>query len=300
MKLHINPLINKTVGMLSFELASPVNIGSGEVGIVRDFLRLPDGRLLIPASTWKGAFRRLTELIAKNTNFKDVAGLAVKLYKESQAGITYTGDKEELERFVKIFQEKLKEESVREILLDIGYSVEEIVEAQKGTKRGSLILRRAVEDFIAVHCPIGRLYGNRVLAGKIRFTDNLIKLDGEKVNIHTRPGTGIDRRSGKVKEGVLYFINTLPPGLEIKLTLIADNMVPGEPDSKLFASTLKAVSVMGVSLGARKSAGMGYMNLKDAVFYVVDLPNDKDLAIGNPFKKAGKMALEEFIKWLHG
>ncbi|MEM4006774.1 MAG: RAMP superfamily CRISPR-associated protein [Nitrososphaerota archaeon] len=300
MELHLNPLIYKTIGIISFKLSSPLNIGTGGRDTRRDFLRIPDGRLLIPASTWKGSFRHLTELIAKNTEFEGMSKLAVKLYKENKSGITYTADKEKFEEFVNDFQEKLGEDNVKEILLDIGYSTDEIVEAQKGSQIGRLILPKMAEDFIALHCPIGKLYGNKVLAGKIRFLNNLIKLDDDKVKMHIRPGTGIDRQSGKVKEGVLYFINTISPGPEIKLTLIADNLMSGEDDSKLFANTLEALRFKGLSIGARKSVGLGCLNLENAEFYLIDLKHDENFAIGNPFKKCRKMDLEEFIEWLRG
>ncbi|MEN2974897.1 MAG: RAMP superfamily CRISPR-associated protein [Candidatus Caldarchaeales archaeon] len=298
MELHLNPMMFKVIGILSFKLVSPLNIGLGEREVRRDFLRIPDGRLLIPASTWKGSFRHLTELIAKNTKFNGITELAVRLYKETKAGIIYSEDKERFKEFAYGFQKSLWDVKVRDVLLDIGYSNEDIEEAQKDTDTGRQKLLEIAEDYIAIHCPIGKLYGNKVLAGKIRFLDNLTKLGSNEVELHIRPGTGIDRQTGKVREGVLYFINTISPGPEIRLRLIIDNLMPREDDSRLFASTLEALKFTGLSIGARKSAGMGHLNLDKATFYLIDLRKDENLAIGNPFKKAEKIDLEGFIKWL--
>lgn len=298
MELHLNSLAYKAIGLLLFRLVSPLNIGLGGEGVRREFLTIPDGRLLIPASTWKGSFRHLTEIIARNTEFDDIADLAVRLYKETISGITYSEDRESFREYIIRFHDILRDANIREVLLELGYSEDEILEAGKDTEIGRRILSRMAEDFIAVNCPIGKLYGNRVIAGKVRFRDTLIKLDGERVRIHTRPGTGIDRKSGKVKEGVLYFIETIPPGVEIKLTIIADNLIPGSYESRLFASTLEALKLIGLSIGARKSAGGGHLLLDDAIFYEIDLKNDKEFAIGNPFKKAHRKTLGEFIEWL--
>ncbi|MCX8193673.1 MAG: RAMP superfamily CRISPR-associated protein [Nitrososphaeria archaeon] len=300
MELHLNPLMFKVIGIISFKLNSPLNIGLGGEGSRREFLRVIDGRLLIPASTWKGSFRHLTELIAKSTTFNGVADLAVKLYKETKAGITYNAEIKKFEEFASGFQKSLKDANIRNILLDIGYSDEDIIEAQKDTDVGRLRLLEMAEAYIAIHCPIGKLYGNRVLAGKIRFLDTLIKQDDKEIKMHVKPGIGIDRQSGKVREGALYFIDTISPKPEIKLKLIADNLIPKEDDSKLFASTLELVRFTGLSIGARKSTGMGHLNLENASFYIIDLRKDENLAIGNPFKKAQSIDLEGFLKWLRG
>jgi len=291
MHLHLNPLMNKIIGELTFTLKSPLNIGSGDGERIRDFLRLPDGRLIIPSTTWKGAFRNLSELIARNTAFNGLPGLAVRLYTEKRAGITYRGDGEQFNQYVESFKEEFREkgEELKTLLRELGYSKREIERALEDR----IILEKMAEDYLAIHCPIGKLYGNRVLAGKIRFLDTLLR----SMTIH-KPGVGIDRAGGKAKEGVLYGVNVIPPGSQIKLKMIMDNLLPGQDDAKLFGATLKIIKMIGLSIGSRKSVGLGNLDLHNATFYMVDLEHDTNLAIGNPFNKGRKMTLEELIEWL--
>ena len=177
------------------------------------------------------------------------------------------------------------------LLRELGYDGGEIGRALEDR----VILEKMAEDYLATHCPIGKLYGNRVLAGKVRFLDTFLRSG----TIY-KPGIGIDRASGKTREGALYGVNVTPPGLQIKLKMIIDNLMPGEEDARLFGATLKTIKMMGLSIGSRKSVGLGHLDLHNGIFYIVDLQNDKNFAIGNPFEKGQKMKLEELIKWLQG
>ena len=267
MSFHLNPLRYKIIGELTFILKSPLNIGSGGQELVRECLRLPDGRLIIPSTTWKGAFRYLSELIARNSSFNGYAGLAVKSYVEGKSGIKYDG--ELFERFVMDFYELLKsnDEKIHSLLRELGYKEKDVQDALRKFSLNDLKqLRKMAEDYLAIHCPIGKLYGNSVLASKIRFLDTFIDSVTEY-----KPGVGIDRMTGKAREGVLYRINVIPAGLEVKLRIIVDNLIPGEEDSKLFASTLELIKSIDLSIGSRKSVGLGLLGLKEGTFYVIDL-----------------------------
>lgn len=296
MSFHLNPLKYKIIGELTFILKSPLNIGSGGQESIREYLRLPDGRLIIPSTTWKGAFRYLSELIARAASFNGYAGLAVKSYTEKKSGVKYSG--ELFEKYLTNFYEWLKsnDEKVYSVLRELGYKEKDIQDALKKFMENYLKpLRKMAEEYLATYCPIGKLYGNSVLAGKIRFLDTFIDSVTEY-----KPGVGIDRMTGKAKEGVLYRINVISPGLEVKLRLIVDNLIPGEDDSKLFASTLELIKSLDLSIGSRKSIGLGLLGLKEGIFYVIDMQKDENYAIGNPFKKAQEVNLLEFIKWLQG
>jgi CRISPR/Cas system CSM-associated protein Csm3 (group 7 of RAMP superfamily) len=285
--------MNKIVGELTFILKSSLNVGSGEGERVRDFLRLPDGRLIIPSTSWKGAFRNLSELIARNTVFSGLSGLAVRLYAEKKAGITYRGDREQFNQYVEGFKEEFRkrDKELESLLRELGYDGGEMERALEDR----IILEKMAEDYLATHCPIGKLYGNRVLAGKVRFLDTFLRF-----GIMYKPGVGIDRASGKAREGALYGVNVIPPGSQIKLKMIVDNLIPGEDDARLFGSTLKTIKMMGLSVGSRKSVGLGHLDLHNGTFYIVDLRNYKNFAIGNPFKKGQKMTLKELVEWLQG
>lgn len=296
----------KILGVLEFESESPIHVGAGGEEAVRELIRLPSGEIVIPSSTWKGAFRSLSEQIARQASFKGLSCLATKLYVE-KARVSYRGKSEDLneefERFTTDFLKAFKGETVERIphkadeleslMKRLGYDKDEIQQAKAGEEKA--LLEEMAEKYIALHCPIGRLYGNMVTAGKVRFTDTYVYTASDR-----RPGVGIDRKSGKVREGSLYFIEVVPKGT-FKLRITADNLLPNEDDSKVFATTLETIETLGISLGARKSAGLGNLKLSQGSFYVIDLKDDHKsgmFMIGNPFKKGKRMDVRKFIEWL--
>lgn len=301
MKTHLNPLKVKIVGFLPLETDSPLHIGSGGEEAIKSFLRLPGGELVIPSSTWKGAFRHVSEKLARGANYAGEAGLAVKLYRETGGGIRYRGDGEEFERFVEKFSSRLRvDENLVKVVRELGYTVEEIKSVTENSDKR--LLYEMAESYLALQCPIGKLYGNKVMAGKVRFGDVII----EKSDTNFRTGIGIERGSMRVDERrrILYSIELIKPRTRIKLPIIIDNLLPGESDSILFASTLEYMLEFGLSIGGRKTVGLGELNIatgeEDATksLYLIKLDEDKELAIGNPFKRARKISIKELIEYL--
>ncbi|MGQ9690656.1 MAG: RAMP superfamily CRISPR-associated protein [Thermoproteota archaeon] len=304
MKIHLSSIKMKIIGILTFDVESPVHIGIGGEEAVRELVRLSSGEILIPSSTWKGAFRSVSERIAKQANLEGLSGLAVKLYREG-VRVSYRGDSEEFKRLTEDFVTSLqsgepkvllhKAEELKSLMIELGYSEDDVKEVEtKGLNARDEILLGFVEEYVALHCPIGRLYGNMTVSGKVRFIDSFIS-----AGIETRPGVGIDRKSGKVMEKMLQFINVVSRG-PIELRMIMDNLLPGKDDSRIFASTLDVIKTIGISIGARKSVGLGNLRLSNGKFYVLDLMDDHKngkFVIGNPFR-VRPIDLDEFIKWL--
>ncbi|NHV98439.1 MAG: hypothetical protein HA496_02190 [Thaumarchaeota archaeon] len=303
MILHLNPIKMKIIGIVEFEAKSPIHVGIGGDEVVRDLIRLPGGELVIPSSTWKGMFRNLSEQLARQAKFGGLAGLAVELYSEKM-GISYRSNEEKFRKYLENFVRALQggesniphgARELEEILVGLGYAIEEVKEVrERGLSAEKELLEAMAEEYLALHCPVSKLYGNK-MAGKIRFFDSLIMATPS-----LRPGIGIDRKSGKVKENLLYFINAMPRG-RIVLKMVMDNLLRGEEDSRLFASTLKLVKTLGVSIGARKSAGLGHLELIGGEFYILDTESDGrtvEFRIGNPLRKAERVSFDRFVEWL--
>jgi len=304
--MHLASLLNKIIGEMVFVNISPLHIGVSE----RDspllrLLRLPDGSAIIPSSTWKGVFRTIAERIAVSMRFSGFEGLALKAYSEGDYKIIH-GD-EELRSYLRDFEDVLLRrssdlmgialEELKNILLDIGFEEElEKIKRNKDLDRG--LLHRIAIDFLAMYCPVGRLFGNRVLAGKLRFHDTLI---GPSNMVDLRPGVGIDRYSGTAKADQLFFTEVTPINSRLVLRFVADNLRPGEGDSRLLANTLSFVEELGIQVGGRKSTGLGLLELEDARFWLVVLREDKGgVALANPIKNGKRLSLQEFKKWLSG
>jgi CRISPR/Cas system CSM-associated protein Csm3 (group 7 of RAMP superfamily) len=267
-----------------FEAETPVSVGSGGEEVLRQVLRIGHW-IVIPSTTWKGAFRAIAERLAKTMELDGLERLAVKLYRETQKGIVYTprDTDQDWETYLSEFksvvngnpiqnpQYVLKPQEVTQFLNDVYVDIEEVKKAKDGYEK-------MAEGYLAYNCPIGRLFGNHVLAGKVRFMDTIIDV----MQTHFRPGIGIDRKTGKVREGILYYIESIPSKTEISLRIVADNLVSGETDTTLFNNILDYIQKLGLQIGTRKTAGMGLLSLKNIQKIDLDLKSDSELKIVRP------------------
>lgn len=306
---HLNPLEYKAIGILEFKIKTPLHVGTGGIEARRTLVRISGDRILIPSSTWKGSFRSISEKIAKSMKFEDkLAELAVRSFEEGQR-VTYNVDRDFCEEILNVLKGgksdiiPYNKDSLIKVASEIGFTSEELIEIEeKGFAARDDLLNRLAGSILAIHCPIGKLYGNHLLAGKLRFLDTILRVGVDRIVHHERPGIAIDRRSGRAKEHALFILESIL-GEGVKLRVIADNLIPGAEDSKLFSLTLKAIGNFGLSIGARKSAGMGLVELdkKSSSWYIVSLKDDKDgMKIANPLKYGEKKNFDEFLKWLLG
>jgi CRISPR/Cas system CSM-associated protein Csm3 (group 7 of RAMP superfamily) len=303
---HLNPLTTKLAGRILFKPEATLHIGIGGWGVRREILKTSDGRIIIPASTWKGAFRQIGEKVAKNLPLQGLEKIAVDGYLENDKGITYKIEGEDREKFVKALRGEgdffgLTKSDIAKLLLQLDYTQDEIEkivkegeegeEQEEGRKKGA---EEALGKILALYCPITRLFGNTTIAGKLRFIDTITPF-----TLHIKPGVGIDRRSGTAKEDQLYFIEAASVDSNITLRFVADNIEPRKTDSILLGSILKYVEKLGLQIGARKSTGMGDLTMVEAEFYLVKLSEDKEgKGLANPFKFGNKMGLKQFLAWL--
>jgi CRISPR/Cas system CSM-associated protein Csm3 (group 7 of RAMP superfamily) len=267
-----------------FEAETPVSVGSGGEEVLRQVLRIGHW-IVIPSTTWKGAFRAIAERLAKTMELDGLERLAVKLYRETQKRIVYTPQDtdQDWETYLSEFksavngnpiqnpQYVLKPQEVTQFLNDVYVDIEEVKKAKDGYEK-------MAEGYLAYNCPIGRLFGNHVLAGKVRFMDTIIDV----MQTHFRPGIGIDRKTGKVREGIQYYIESIPSKTEISLRIVADNLTSGETDTTLFNNILDYIQKLGLQIGTRKTAGMGLLSLKNIQKIDLDLKSDSELKIVRP------------------
>jgi CRISPR/Cas system CSM-associated protein Csm3 (group 7 of RAMP superfamily) len=282
----------KFVGLLSFRSEGPIHVGKAREGNVLYVLRLPDGRLLIPASTWKGAFRALAERLALTMPMSGLEELAVKIVmpaqrqEEAAKGV----ERDLVDEFRAALEKKSSRvfdpADVEEKLLSLGYSTDpSLIEDP----------RLALVHYLCLHCPVGRLFGNWARAGGLRFFDTILASSAQR-----RPGVGIDRRTGTVREDVLYYVETSEAGLKVPLVLAGELEGRGDTPARLLASTLEAVEAVGLSVGGRKSVGLGLLSLQEARFHAFELGvgGDADGALlANPLR-APSMSLKDFAAWL--
>ena len=283
----------KFVGKLVFRSETPFHISGVREGNVLYMLRLSNGNLLIPASTWKGAFRAISEKIAPTLPMDYLERLSVERVTLSRDPKESIARDDLLSRFASALGGKpsppFDPEDVKNILLALGYSEDEL----RSNRREDQM--RALISYLSYYCPIGRIFGNQVRAASLRFIDTLISLRTQH-----RTGIGTERSTGTVKEGALYSIETSPAGSLIHLFVVGEIEKRGSSPARLLASTLDAVKKIGLNIGSRKSAGLGLLLLEKAEFHTAELRDDKSgLLLANPFKVPPKN-IEEFTTWLSG
>lgn len=274
----------KFAAILAFEARGPVHVGGRREGNVLYALRLPDGRLLVPGSTWKGAFRSIAEKLAPSIPAAGPEKLALELVAAGERGRDAY-----LEKLRGDFEAALKGAATRFDPADVKRVVGEL-----GLDReASIDAREALEQYLEYYCPVGKLFGNRVRAGSLKFADSVVEAPTFR-----KPGVGIDRKTGTVKEGVLYFVEAGDPGAPVKLLMVGEVDERGSAASRLLASTLLYVKELGVAVGGKKSTGMGLLELRDARIHVVEYAADKGGAMLAQLLKTKPMGVEEFAAWL--
>ena len=296
---HLEELSTKLIGILKFRAESPLYVGSGIPLVRRPLMRQPDGAIVIPSSSWKGAFRSIAEKLAKTMKLTGLEGLAVQLYEEKER-VAYNIRKDEALKYLEKFEKALTSEEINEFknlqetLLKLGYK-EEIEKAKKEGRKTSMFYDMA-ENYLALHCPVGKLFGNTVVAGKLRFFDVVLR----GIRTKTRAGVGIDRSFGGARPDILYFTELIPKGTLLDLRIIADNLKQGEADSRLLAEVFEWVKELGLQLGGRKSVGLGELKLLDeeSEVYLVSLEDEGGLALANPIRHGKRLLFVDFLKWL--
>jgi len=281
----------KFVGVIEFRAVTPIHIGGERGANVLYVLRLPDGRLLIPSSTWKGALRALAEKLAPALPLSGLEKLAVERVMPAQSS-------DEARRRVREggllneFEEALSGKQtanfdpadVKGKLISVGYDLERIEDEEW-----------ALVTYLSLYCPVGRLFGNWARAGSLRFLDTVLPASTQR-----RPGVGINRKTGTVEEHVLYSVETSEAGLRVPLIIVGEVEKRGGTLAKLLSYLLKSVAAAGLNVGGRKSAGLGLLLVEKARFHAFKIGaagDESGVLLANPFK-APPMSLQEFADWL--
>lgn len=100
-------------------------------------------------------------------------------------------------------------------------------------------------------CPVERLYGSKLFASSISFSDSLVE-----GNVSFQPHVVLDRTFGAQKEKHLFEEEVVEPSI-ISLKVV----LRPEGDVQLWKYTLRYVEKMGIAVGGSKSRGLGHLTL---------------------------------------
>jgi CRISPR-associated protein Csm3 len=130
--------------------------------------------------------------------------------------------------------------------------------------------RADAEATIDLHCPVCQLFGSRVLASHVRFTDARVHPDqrGGRPAIEIRDGVAIDRDLRVVRGGQKYDFEVVAPGTIFAVELFVDN-----PEDWLMGLLLLAFDQLAdgfSALGGFGSRGLGRVRWRWTELYTVD------------------------------
>jgi len=212
---------------------------------------------VIPNSSWKGVFKRISEGIAKakgigtasshnNDDHPKEKRNNEEANKRVQSILEHVNVKSEMNKGNKIKGTQLKG-------IDIDDEVWTIV---RSNVSADYVTREDVREIIAkavyyYMCPVDRLYGSKLFASSISFSDSLVE-----GNTSFQPHVVLDRTFGAQKEKRLFEEEVVEPS-NITLRVV----LRPEGDVQLWRYTLRYVEKMGIAVGGSKSRGLGHLTL---------------------------------------
>ena len=247
------------VGRLVFardELSRGLAVAAGRRGEVLIEVMKVDGEVYIPASSVKGALRRLSESIARSA----IGGSSGVLEAVTMAhceledeGVVHLCH--DISPLYEVYSGLSRDDL--EALASRGLVPRDKVEELKRLLTSDpLTALRRLEPLTAQLCTICRLYGGPGLAGKFKVTS--VQLLGLRLSTLTH--IMIDRERRTASEGALYVEEfAVPEALTVEF--IVENAPPGSPEYDLLLKTLRALEHVVLTIGHSKSRGLGWFKL---------------------------------------
>ncbi|HHY66634.1 MAG TPA: CRISPR-associated RAMP protein [Alicyclobacillus sp.] len=227
------------------ELTSPLHIGAGErgmIGLDAGVLKWPDGRPVIPGSSLKGVLRSFLETVAQNDALHTLISPnrpKACIVTDEPCGRRWR-NKEQRDQWRKNRSEEL-------------YRTRDLAELAEEQK--ARIEQELAEEIYRSLCPVCRLFGNQLFAGKLSIPD-LVPEGGDPTDWYdVRDGVGIDRDTRTAKSSIKYDFELVNPGVVFPLTIRAVNLEKDEQGWLLLA--VEALRRGELTLGGKTSRGLG-------------------------------------------
>lgn len=295
--IHLERVSERFIIELSLKLHqnSPLHIGAGSEGTNKMLLKFQvNGKDLpiIPAESLKGVLRSLAFSLSKQI-IPD--NLALKYHLKDRHVKRMRLEEDEQRKIVNLYLEKAKEYLESIMPQDV---VEEMIIEDK---------LQLLEYYLALNCPICKLFGAQGMAGKLIFTDVIPNVSPKLL---TYTATSINRKSRIVEEGRLLSLTAVKPDDELryKIRIIADNVLKGSDEARLLSLLLQWVLKFGLQVGGLKSYGYGKLIIDNQSIVKLlkfkEEAHDKEFLLNNVralLLKEGyfqTMKIDDFAKWL--
>ncbi|WP_338602831.1 RAMP superfamily CRISPR-associated protein [Sulfolobus tengchongensis] len=189
---------------------------------------------LIPFSSWKGVFRRVTEMLVNSQSHFNNHSVS-----EDRVNQIYTVYSSSIEECVKNITDC--DNDVVKVAIAKGIISKNDRSHDKKTEFAKL-----VEMW---NCPVEKIYGSEYFAGSITISDSIVYS-----GVLSRTHAVIDRKSKKVLERHLYTEHIVDVN-SVNVNLILRDYI------KEWLDTLRFMANVGTFIGGSKSRGIGYIKL---------------------------------------
>jgi len=156
---------------------------------------------------------------------------------------------------------------------------------------------RFCELLLKYSCTACQLFGSPWLAGRVAFKDAYLT-NGEDLPVMTqiRDGVGIDRDLGAARSGVKYDFETVVPGAQFRIEIVAENLKDCELGFLLIV--LRMWREGGIAIGGKSTRGPGWGILKELQIHQVTKDNLLDYLIsGQKVDRKEDELIEAFKSW---
>lgn len=123
-------------------------------------------------------------------------------------------------------------------------------------------------------CDTCKLFGSPFQVSKVRFPDPILIGESWVNRLERRDGVGINRDSNLAVDGVKYDFEVVPVGVRYAFEAEGEDL--DENDLPLLGAVLLEMAHGSLSLGGKKSRGLGRFRLENLEVATVDLNNEHD------------------------
>ncbi|MBP1358190.1 MAG: hypothetical protein JZD40_06880 [Sulfolobus sp.] len=233
---------------LKFDIEN-VRVGGGARDNVVTALSYGEDTFVIPLTSWKGVFRRISEGIFYSMTDEE----RKKRHIEGHVG-EGKSKCEEYEVYTNCVKDRGECLKRSDRLFNIIIANSKLAETEKEEE----FCKKVDEIMQEYNCPIERLYGGRYFASSLTFSDSV--LSGR---LTMRNRVVIDRKTKKSKEGGLFSAESIYNNSNVELKIILREDVAGNEALEIWDKTLEFIKEIGIFIGGSKSTGLGYAQLKD-------------------------------------
>lgn len=228
-------LRNRYVFEGSLQLLSPLRLSSGRASDETDapLMRDRSDRVYIPGSSLRGALRSEVERVLSGAEGTGLRG-CVLFSADGEEGACLTASREKQRQLADC------EERARR------------PEAKPDERREpAAFLEREL-------CDVCKLFGSPHYASRLAIED-VLPQEEAKVETTVRDGVGIDRDTGRAREGIKFNYEVLETGPKLRLRMQAENVT--DTDRRLLGLVF-ALLRQGLFIGGKRSAGLGKVQLQ--------------------------------------